>query len=157
MVDYFLDAPLDLIDRMGVDPDKLPERDWWIEHVQEDLALPLRERKYLYLVAYVDSEPVGHCNVNKIVFGAEAYMHLHLWVPRSRHVGVGAQMVALSLPHFCSELELSVVYCEPKADNEAPNKTLAKVGFDFVETYRTTPGWLNYEQDVSRWEFRCRR
>lgn len=61
MVDYFLDAPPDQLDRMGVDPNKLPERDWWINQVREDLDLPLPERKYLYMVAEVEGEPIGHC------------------------------------------------------------------------------------------------
>ena len=155
MVDYFLQAPLELLDRMGVDPERLPEREWWIDHVNADLALPLAERKYLYLVAEVSGEAVGHCNVNKVRFGLDAFMHLHLWQPDSRRSGVGAAMVRLSLPVFCRELELATIYCEPKANNEAPNRTLAKAGFEFVETYRTTPGWLNYEQEVNRWVFRC--
>lgn len=74
---------------------------------------------------------------------------------RSRRSGIGEQMVRQSLPQLCAALDLSVIYCEPKAANEAPNRTLAKLGFELLESYRTTPGWLNYEQQVNRWEYRC--
>ena len=157
MVDYFLDAPAELHERMGVEPARLPERDWWIEHVQADLMQPMDRRKYLYFVAVVEGIPVAHCNVSKVVFGVEAYMHLHVWETGDRLSGVGTEMVRQSLPLFCSELQLPVIYCEPKASNEGPNRTLAKAGFDLVKTYRTTPGWLNYEQEVNRWEFSCSR
>ena len=36
--------------------------------------------------------------------------------------------------------------------NPAPNKTLARVGFEFVKEYVTVPGSINFEQPVNRWE-----
>jgi len=140
---------------MGVDPERFPERDWWIDHVRQDLARPVAERQYMYLVAEVDGEPVAHCNLNKVVSGVEAYMHLHVWSADDRLSGVGTEMVRQAVPQFCAELELEVIYCEPKASNEGPNRTLAKVGFELVKTYWTTPGWLNYEQEVNRWALSC--
>ena len=155
MVDYFLKADDLLLDRMGVDPERLPDRAEWIGLVEDDFERPMSERKYLYMVGVMGGKPIGHCNVNKIIFGQEAYMHLHLWDAGNRQTGLGTSMVGQSLPVFCESLELPVVFCEPKADNPAPNRTLAAVGFELVDTYVTTPGWLNYEQTVNRWRYAC--
>jgi RimJ/RimL family protein N-acetyltransferase len=43
------------------------------------------------------------------------------------------------------------LYCEPYANNVAPNRVLEKAGFEFVKTDRTVPGPINFEQDVNCW------
>jgi RimJ/RimL family protein N-acetyltransferase len=60
-------------------------------------------------------------------------MHLHLWYPDKRIKGMGVQLVKKSLPYFFNNLHLKTLYCEPYALNPAPNKTLPKVGFEFVK------------------------
>ena len=104
------------------------------------------------MIWQMDNEPIGHCNVNKIKFGEEAYMHLHLWNSDGRKKGMGAELVKMSLPYFFEKLELKKIYSEPYALNPAPNKTLVKAGFTFVKEYITTPGFLNFEQPVNLWE-----
>ncbi|HWY34787.1 MAG TPA: GNAT family protein, partial [Nitrosopumilaceae archaeon] len=99
----------------------------------------------------LNNKNIGHSNVNKIVFGEEAHMHLHIWSEDVRKKGVGAELVKLTIPYFFENLKLKKLYCEPYALNQAPNKTLQKVGFEFVKKYRTTPGWLNFEQEVNLW------
>jgi len=58
----------------------------------------------------------------------------------------------MTLPWFFERLELWRIRCEPYAANPAPNKILAKTGFQFVKTWRTKPGWLNFEQEVNLWD-----
>jgi hypothetical protein len=36
--------------------------------------------------------------------------------------------------------------------NPAPNKTLEKIGFTFIKSHTCVPGYLNFEQEVNRWE-----
>jgi RimJ/RimL family protein N-acetyltransferase len=100
----------------------------------------------------LNDQPIGHCNVNKIIFGEEAYMHLHLWQNNTRQKGMGATLVKKSIPFFFKNLKLKRLYCEPYALNPAPNKTLEKIGFQLVKEYVTVPGYLNFEQPVKRWE-----
>jgi RimJ/RimL family protein N-acetyltransferase len=100
----------------------------------------------------MDGLPIGHSNINKIVFGEEAFMHLHLWRPDIRQQGMGRNLVMQTLPFFFENYQLKTLYCEPYALNLAPNKTLEKIGFIFVKQYVTTPGWLNFEQPVNLWE-----
>lgn len=100
----------------------------------------------------MDGVPIGHSNVNKIMYGEAAYMHLHLWDREVRQKGMGAAFVKMSLPYFFNNLHLKTIYCEPYALNIAPNRTLEKVGFRFVKKHITTPGFLNFEQEINRWE-----
>jgi RimJ/RimL family protein N-acetyltransferase len=41
------------------------------------------------------------------------------------------------------------LFCEPFADNPAPNKVLPKLGFKFVKRYWTVPGQICPEQEVN--------
>lgn len=78
-------------------------------------------------------------------------MHLHLWNTNTRQKGIGTKLVKKSLPFFFNNLKLQTLYCEPYVLNIAPNKTLEKVGFKFDKKYITTPGSINFEQEVNRW------
>jgi RimJ/RimL family protein N-acetyltransferase len=54
--------------------------------------------------------------------------------------------------YFFRNPGLKKLYCEPYAENPAPNKVLSKLGFTFVKTYQTVPGKTCFEQYVNRWE-----
>ena len=47
--------------------------------------------------------------------------------------------------------KLKNLFCEPYTLNPAPNRTLIKLGFDFVEEYETMPGKINFLQKVNRY------
>lgn len=155
IVGYFVEATPEFLEGMGVDPTLLPPRDEWVEFLAAEMAKPLRERPLHYLVWEADGEAIGHSNINKVAFGREAFMHLHIWDAAWRGRGLGTALVTESARRFCELFELKVLYCEPYALNEAPNRTLAAAGFEFVEEYETTPGWINFEQPVRRWRFGC--
>jgi RimJ/RimL family protein N-acetyltransferase len=79
-------------------------------------------------------------------------MHPHLWNSDERNKGLGIAFLKLTIPVFFSAMQIKKLYCEPYALNDAPNKILNKFGFNFVKEYITTPGSLNFEQSVKRWE-----
>lgn len=148
---YWLGADPAFLEGMGVDLAKLPKREEWHQMLTEQLATPLKEKKSYALIWEVDGQAVGHSNINKIVFGQEAYMHLHIWNPEVRKKGYGVQFIRLSLPYYFTNYELQVLYCEPYALNAAPNRTLKQAGFHPLKEYVTTPGWINFEQPVRLW------
>jgi RimJ/RimL family protein N-acetyltransferase len=78
-------------------------------------------------------------------------MHLHMWGHNNRRKGAGLEFIKMSLPHYFQKFRLKILYCEPYALNPAPNKTLEKTGFEFIKTYDTTPGWINFHQPTNRW------
>jgi RimJ/RimL family protein N-acetyltransferase len=103
------------------------------------------------MIWLIDGEPTGHSNINKIIFENEAYMHLHFWHREVRQKGMGFELLKLTLPYYFDTFKLENLFCEPAAFNTAPNKTLKKLGFDFVKSYDTIPGWINSYQTVNRW------
>ncbi|HEV8273791.1 MAG TPA: GNAT family protein, partial [Chitinophagaceae bacterium] len=137
---------------MGVDLSKMPTREGWKEMLNEQLSQAYEEKKSYCIIWLLNDEPVGHSNVNRIIFGEEAYMHLHIWKPGNRTKGMGLQFVKMTLPFFFQNMKLKKICCEPFALNPAPNKTMEKLGFEFIKEYITIPGFINFEQPVKHWE-----
>jgi RimJ/RimL family protein N-acetyltransferase len=152
LTQYWLSADPAFLTGIGVDLSKMPAKKEWVTILSAQLAQPYSEKKSYALIWLVDGKAIGHSNVNKIIFGKEAYMHLHLWNTGLRKKGFGTKLVKLGLPYFFENLELKKIYCEPYALNPAPNNVLEKVGFTFTKEYITIPGFLNFEQPVKLWE-----
>lgn len=150
--DYWLKSDSDFLVGMGVDLEKLPKAEFFTKMLMHQISLPNGEKKSYALIWELDGIQIGHSNVNAIEFGKQAKMHLHLWKNDSRKKGMGTALVKKSLPLFFENLQLKKIICEPYALNPAPNKTLQKVGFDFIKKYRTIPGSINFEQEVNQWE-----
>jgi RimJ/RimL family protein N-acetyltransferase len=151
MIDYFLDADPGFLRGMGVDPARLPQRAIWLESAVRDHRRVDAKRQRFYLAWFHDGTPVGHSSVNKITIGEQAFIHLHLWVRGLRGHGLGAQFFNASAREFARSLSLKRIWCEPYAENPAPNHVLVKCGFRFVKKYRTVPGDINFEQDVNQY------
>ena len=152
IADYWHKSDTDFLINMGVDLNKLPTRTELIEMLTVQINNFIIDKKSYALIWEYDGKQIGHSNVNGIILGEEATMHLHLWKPINRKKGIGTELVTKSLPLYFENLKLKKLICEPHALNPAPNKTLAKIGFEFIKKYKTIPGSLNYEQEVNRWE-----
>ena len=152
LVDYWMNASDDFLIGMGVDLAKMPSADELAQMLEKQVDLPYHQKQSYALIWLNNNQPVGHSNVNNIEFENIATMHLHLWVSDLRQKGHGTEFVKLGIPFFFKNLELKTLYCEPYAKNPAPNKTLSKIGFEFVKTYKTIPGSLNFLQEVNRWK-----
>jgi RimJ/RimL family protein N-acetyltransferase len=152
IVEYWLMADKSFLMGMGVDLAKVPPKMAWENIIKQQFVLPTPVKEVYFVIWLLNDIPVGHSNINKIVFGEDASMHLHLWNSGVRHHGMGLVFVRLSLPYFFNNFHLKKIYCEPYALNPAPNRLLAKAAFTFIKKYTTIPGWLNFEQEVNRWE-----
>ena len=150
--DYWFKSDPQFLVNMGVDLSKIPTRTQWEQMLTEQIAQAYTEKQSYCIIWLDDNIPVGHSNVNRIIFGEEAYMHLHIWQPGNRTRGMGLQFVKMTLPWFFEKMQLKKICCEPYALNPAPNKTMQKLGFDLIREYVTVPGWLNFEQPVKHWE-----
>ena len=157
LTNYWLNSSDAFLTGMGVDLTKMPAREQWAEMLGGQLKQHYNEKKSYGIIWLLDGQPIGHSNVNKIIFGEEAYMHLHIWDEEIRKKGLGNAYIKMTIPYFFENLQLKKLCCEPYALNEAPNRTLAKAGFSFVSEYITTPGWLNFEQPVKLWEMSAER
>jgi len=151
LLDYWYQSSRKYFESLGADIDKLPPKGEFKIMLEKQLDRPYAHKESYALAWLADGEAIGHSNVNRIRFGSEATMHLHLWKTSLRKKGLGTSLVKKSIPYYFENLNLRYLWCEPYAKNLAPHKTLEKSGFDFVKNYRTVPGSLNFEQEVKQW------
>lgn len=151
MIRYFREGSPEFLRGMGADPSKLPLEADWFDALQRDFSNSLDQREFFYLVWLAHDEPIGHCNLNKIVFGMEAFLHLHIWVAKHRRQGCASRLLPKSITTFFDRFELKHLYCEPYAKNAGPNTVLPKLGFHFERSYVTTPSAITFSQTVNRW------
>ena len=151
IIDYFHSASPEFLNTLGVDPSRLPQRTQWQARFEHLFALPIKERNFFAIIWEIDGEPAGWSSVDKVVFGQEAYMHLHILAPERRRAGNGTFFVRESAKIYFDTLRISRLFCEPHALNVAPNRTLQAAGFKYVKTHMTVPGPLNFHQPVTRW------
>ena len=151
IIDYFHGASHDFLKSLGVAPAKLPYRDDWEAFYRAEYQRPIQKRRAILVLWELDGEPIGFSTADKIIFGQEAYMHLHILHPERRRSGYGERFVRETAKIYFDILKIHALYCEPYALNEAPNKTLQKAGFKYIKTYEAIPGPLNFRQPVNRW------
>ena len=156
-IDYFLTADDAYLLGMGVDRGLLPDRDSWLRMLVPDLERDDPEKQAFYVAWIYNGEAIGHSNINKIRFGEEAFIHLHMYKPDLRKAGLGAEFFKRSAQTFVERFKLKRLLCEPWAGNEAPNRVLLKVGFRFLRKYRTVPSLIQFEQEVNRYELTTSR
>lgn len=151
LLDYWYNSDAAFLRGIGADKNKLPSRNDFNRMLKSQIDTALKDKKSYALIWELDGRAIGHTNVNKLVFGKHAFMHLHLWKNPNRKKGLGSVFVKESLPFYFENLKLQKLFCEPYALNPAPNKTLKKVGFRFQKRYKTNPGSINFLQEVNRW------
>jgi RimJ/RimL family protein N-acetyltransferase len=151
VIDYFLGATSEHLELMGVDPSRLPTREQWRERFVHDYGLPIEQRPRIVVIWLMDGRPIGYSSADKITFGEQANMHLHVIDPAYRRTGVGTECVKATVNLYFNKLRLKRLFCEPNAFNVAPNRTLQRAGFRYVKTHMTVPGPINYHQAVTRW------
>ena len=151
MIDYYLLADDVFLRGMGVERNRLPRKDEWLREVLADHEVPDDKKDRFYLSWIFNGQPIGHSSINKIRIGEEAYFHPHLWRPHLRRAGLGTAFSKRSVQFYFERFRLKRLFSEPFAENPAPNKTLLKLGFKFIQRYRTVPGTISGEQEVNRY------
>ena len=106
MIDYFLTADDALLEGMGVDRRRLPQREAWLESVLLDHERTNSKKERSYLAWLYRGAPIGHSSINKIKVGKEAFIHLHLWDRSLRKAGLGTQYFQASAAEFARMFRL---------------------------------------------------
>jgi RimJ/RimL family protein N-acetyltransferase len=151
IIEYFQSSTPEHLEMLGVDPTRLPAAESWRERLRRECALPIDQRSMVPVIWLSDDRPVGFSSSDKIFYGEQANMHLHVTEPHRRHQGIGVECVGRSVDIYFERLKLKRLFCEPNAFNVAPNRTLQKAGFKYLKTHMTVPGPLNFHQPVTRW------
>lgn len=152
IADYWEHSDLQYLISIGVDPEKITPRKTFISTLSRQLSLPKEERNAYCIIWLLDEIPIGHCNTNPTKYGNDAYMHLHIWKPELRNKGLGLAFLKKTIPLLFENLQLNVLYSQPNAANKAANRTLEKLGFDFVDELETLPESITSRQMVKKWE-----
>jgi RimJ/RimL family protein N-acetyltransferase len=151
VIDYFHTSTPEHLELLGVDPSRLPDPVRWREYYACEYSLPIDQRKTLLVLWKSDEIPIGFSVADRIIYGQEAYMHLHILTAAQRKAGNGTACVRETIKIYFSTLRLQRLFCEPNAFNIAPNRTLQSAGFKYVKTHNTVPGAINCHQAVTRW------
>jgi RimJ/RimL family protein N-acetyltransferase len=151
IIGYFQGLRRSIWKPLGVDPSRLPPVESWRERLRREATLPVEQRSVVLVTWLSDDQPVGFSTSDKIRYGEQANMHLHVTAPERLHQGIGVECVRRSVDLYFERLKLKRLFCEPNAFNVAPNRTLQKAGFKYLKTHMTVPGPLNYHQAVTRW------
>lgn len=150
-INYFHDSSDEHLRTLGVDRVRLPAPEAWRSFYEQDYVRPIKERESYSLVWELDGRPVGFSSTDRIVFGKEAFMHLHILGPTRRQQGLGAEFVRMSAEAYFRALELERLYSEPNAFNTAPNRALQRAGFRYLFTHEAQPSSINFLQVTTRW------
>jgi RimJ/RimL family protein N-acetyltransferase len=154
VVDYWHKNDEAFLEFIGVDVALLPGEDNMAKRLKEQIATPINEKKSYAMVGDLNGVAIGHCNLNPIKVN-HAFIHLHIWDIDNRRQGFGSKLVNESIKHFFDELPMiEELYAEPHALNIAPNRTLHRIGFHKEKHYITTPGDINFEQEVFLWSIK---
>lgn len=151
IINYFHHSSPEHLNTLGVDPTRLPDPAKWQERYAYEYDQPIEKRKAFLVIWESDQVPIGFSTADKIIYGQEAHMHLHIVNPELRMTGNGTHCVRETTKIYFEALRLERLFCEPNAFNVAPNRTLQKTGFKYVKTHETVPGPLNFHQAVTRW------
>ena len=152
IVNYWHSLSPKYLKTLGADKSKFPYKEEWKKKLSSEFLKPKEQQNFYYIIWLIDEAPVGHSNIDHIKFGRSAHMHLHLWLSEKRKRGIGYEFLTKSIPYFFDLFELDKLYCEPYAYNEAPNRTVKKLGFEIVKEYETTPGWNTFYQKVNKYK-----
>jgi len=151
VIEYFFKSTPEHLEILGVDPTRLPAPDSWRERFRRERTRPIEQRATIAVIWLMDKQPIGFSSSDKIVYGEQANMHLHVVDPERRNRGYGVECVRRSADIYFERLKLKRLFCEPNAFNVAPNRTLQRAGFKYLKTHMTVPGPLNFHQAVTRW------
>lgn len=151
IIEYFQSATPEHLEMLGVDPTRLPPVEPWRERLRRECTLPFDQRSVVPVIWLSDGRPIGFSTADKIRYGEQANMHLHVVDPERRHRGLGTECVRRTVDIYFERLKLKRLFCEPNAFNVPPNRTLQKAGFKYLKTHLIVPGPLNFHQAVTRW------
>lgn len=151
MVDYFLKSEPSYLRSLGVDITKLPSKTDWLSFLTDEYTKAFPDKKYFCLGWEYDGQPIGHSSLDPIIYGKEAWMHLHIWHPHLRRQGLGSIFLAQSVAYYFEHFKLQQITCRPMAINDAPNKTLQKLGFQLIDSFETIPHRICFKQCINQY------
>ena len=110
IVEYFLNSTPEHLEMLGVDPTRFPPAASWRERLRREAALPIEQRSAVLVIWLSDDQPIGFSTADKISFGEQANMHLHVIDLERRHQGIGADCVRRSVDLYFETIEAEAAF-----------------------------------------------
>ena len=129
IIDYFLGGSDDFLKGMGVAREKLPDRVSWLRILLENHEARIEDKSFFYVIWMVGQKTIGHSNINKIVFGEEAYVHLHMWREDIRKSGLGFELMKNSIPYYFEIFQLKHLFLRALRIEHCSKQNIEEIGF----------------------------
>jgi len=133
-INYWVGLSQAEIERLGVAIDRLPSAAQMRSDLEAMLVTPGDGVRTVVLAWCINGEAIGHSSLKDIVPGDSGSIHLHMWRPDLRGKGHGPHLFCLAAVDFYERFRLKRIICEPKADNQPPNRLLQRIGFPLIST-----------------------
>ncbi len=133
-INYWVGLSQAEIERLGVAIDRLPSAAQMRSDLEAMLVTPGDGVRTFVLAWCINGEAIGHSSLKDIVPGDSGSIHLHMWRPDLRRKGHGPHLFCLAAVDFYERFRLKRIICEPKADNQPPNRLLQRIGFPLIST-----------------------
>src|ERR1019366_5018418 len=91
IIEYFQNSTPEHLETLGVDPTRLPPVDGWRDRLRRECALPADQKALVLVIWLSDEQPIGFSTSDKIRYGEQANMHLHVTAPERRQQGIGVE------------------------------------------------------------------
>src|SRR5258708_23026732 len=124
VIDYFHSSTPEYLETLGVDPSRMHSGERWREGLEHEFARPDEQRSAIVVIWLSDQRPIGFSSSDKITYGEQANMHLHVTDPERRNRGVGAECVRRSVDIYFDRRSLKQTVSGPTASNPPPDRTL---------------------------------
>lgn len=128
IANYLLGYGIQNAARMGL-VDSIPDAETLISANSLDYDRPVEKKRSFHLLWMINEKPVGFCSLLDIKYDDIASIHLHIYDETMRGRGFGGHLFCLSVIDLFDRFSLKRMICEPRAENEMPNRMLRKVGF----------------------------
>jgi RimJ/RimL family protein N-acetyltransferase len=133
-INYWLGLSQAEIERLGIAIDRLPSAAQMRSDLEAMLAAPDAGVGSFVLTWCINGEAIGHSSLKDIVPADSGSIHLHMWHANLRGKGHGPYLFCLAAVDFYKRFKLMRIICEPKADNQPPNRLLQRIGFPIILT-----------------------
>jgi RimJ/RimL family protein N-acetyltransferase len=133
-INYWLGLSEAEIERLGVAIDRLPSAAQMRSDLEAMVAAPDNRVRSFVLAWCINGEAIGHSSLKDIVPGDSGSIHLHMWRAGLRGKGHGPHLFWLAVIDLYERFKLKRIICEPKADNQPPNRLLQRIGFPLILT-----------------------
>ena len=130
VVNYWFHSPPGFIERMGVDPAKMPKesemKSGLLQKIQENKLLTVSKLNALAILC--DGHAIGMHTINPLIENDYGIFHAHIWESHFRRQGIGMRSYPLACRVFIERFGLKRILFKTPIHNIGAIRTKEKLG-----------------------------